>query len=480
MSSPEIEKMIEEKIAASGNSNLMSDFVRIKKGKVVKGESKRLKYCAFLKERLPAVWKNLSKSTNATNKPTSLPVPPVIKQLLANVNILPSEGENFEMMIDPNEPKDWANMENEQPQENIYNVGSNQPAERIFVPYPRESRAKIPDPSGGKLSKRLLKQIEIKLRRMKKQGVKLPNFKNQSEMYKFVMTQAPQKRKMEPLPSKPVVAPKRMKFGNGNARVPTRTLGGIALASGTRLTASESRQAIRQAENVSNKLTKNMTPESMRKLLISRYAPEKNTLMKNLENKKNYNNVLNVIKRFEIERARVLKNLSETNEPSTSPGKPSSSFTFIRGGPSMTNIVRRARAKPAANRTPAEKRALRFMEASARMKGARSKAPGAIMKVTNRPILMNNSNNNTPPLEPSKSPVSSLESENNNVPNVVKNIDNGKLNINKMNKPDLIKVAKNVYRVAKPGENIPFEKANVEKIRKLIKVGVKKIMKGKI
>lgn len=483
MSSPDIEKFIEEKVAATGNKDLMSDFVRIKKGKMAKGESKRLKYCAFLKQRLPAVWNSLTKKEE--EKPPSVPVPPVIKKLLENVEILPQGDEFFQFMPEENEPRENVNVENE-PVENIYNLGSNQPSQRIFVPYPRESRAKIPDPASGKLSKRLLKTIETKLRRMKRQGVKLPNFKNQAEMYKFVMTKVPEKSLKEPLPRKPFAAPKRLTFEKGNGRKPTLVTGGIALATGTRLTGTESRQALKQAEVMVNKLMKNMSPDAMRVVLLSRYAPGNvNKLMKNLDNKKSYENVLNVVKRFETERARILKNLSETKPVEPTPSKPpSSSFTMIRGNPTLANLARRARAKATANRTPAEKRALKFMEASARMRSRRVKKAGANVKTTERLVLMNsssnsNSNNNSPPpKEMVKSPVSSVNSEP-NLPNVVRNINSGTININKLNREQLVKVAKNVYNVAKPGEKIPFEKANMEKIRKLVKAGVKKIMKGK-
>lgn len=480
MSSPDIEKFIEEKVAATGNKDLMSDFVRVKKGKTVKGESKRLKYCAFLKQRLPAVWSSLTKKKEE-EKPPSVPVPPSIKKLLEGVNILPPGGEVFEFVAEPNESGELGNVENE-PSENIYNAGSNQPAERIFVPYPRESRAKIPDPASGKLSKRLLKTIETKLRRMKKQGVKLPNFKNQSEMYKFVMAKAPEKNVKKPVSSKPVTPPKRLAFAKGNGRKPTMVTRGITLATGTRLTANESRQVVKQAELMANKLMKNMSPNAMRAVLLVRYAPGNvNKLMMNLKNKNSYENVLNVVKRFETERARVLKNLSEV-EPAAGPSKaPSSSFTMIRGNVTLANLARRARAKAAANRTTAEKRALKFMEASARMRGRRSRAV-ANVKTTNRPVLMNsnsNSNSNSPPpINAAKSPVSSVNSEP-NLPNVVRNINSGVINVNTLNREKLLKVAKNVYNVAKPGEKIPFEKANMEKIRKLVKAGVKKIMKGK-
>ena len=69
MSVAQIEKIIEDSVKP--NANLMSDFMRIKKGKVVKGESKRLVYCKFMKDRLRPEWNRVtgSKSPESPESP---------------------------------------------------------------------------------------------------------------------------------------------------------------------------------------------------------------------------------------------------------------------------------------------------------------------------------------------------------------------------------------------------------------------------
>ena len=61
------------------------------------------------------------------------------------------------------------------------------------------------------------------------------------------------------------------------------------------------------------------------------------------------------------------------------------------------------------------------------------------------------------------------------VPRVVRDIKAGTTNLNKLNKPELDKIAKRIYAVTQPGKAIPFEQANKNRVVRLIRLGINKM-----
>jgi len=495
MSLGDIEKLISEAVAS--NSNLSSEFDRIKKGKLAKGVSRRLLYCKFIKTKLGSKWDQLTGKKNspaaAKSPPKGAARSPIIKQF---------NSQNFPFVLETDEsPSEPTNENNKQP-ENIYNGGEFEAPP--FVPYVRESRRKEPDPLAGKPSRTMMVKIDAAIRRAKKSGQTVPEFKNTRNKLMWFQTFKPKngppkpakkptiKRKAEP---RPMMAPvSRMKFAGGNARIPTRQK--IVLAAGTKLSKTEAKEATKLAEQITNKLVKmnKSNVNGLRKVLMNRYAAgNANVTLKKLQNLStfNYASIRNVIRGMEFERAKVLKNLGAPVAPPSPKREAKPSFSMMPRGTNIKEIARRGRSKKVSKQTAEERRAIRVVNAFGEMKKANSKAyqPAVKMFVTQRaPNVNSNSNDENMNGIEVKSVGSSAGSSagstggspkrvspKSTVPRMVRNIKMGKVKLENLNKNKLVNIAKQVYAVARPGNKIPFEQANKNKLQKLIQLGIKKL-----
>ena len=517
MSLGQIEDMI--KGAVASNANLTSEFDRLRKGKVGKGQSKRLLYCKFMKDNLLQKWKEITgkKNSPVAEKPKS-PVKkpatsksPIIKQFNAEnfPFVLETEGEASEP-TNENEPKEA---------ENIYNGNFEQPT---YVPYVRNRRKEV-DPLSGKPSRATILRIDAMIKRAKARGETLPEFKTTRNKLLWATAYKPKNGPPKPV-RRPVVkrANKQpakkpraimaklplMKFSGGNARITTQPK--IVLATGAKLTTSEIKEATRIAEGITDKIAqlKKSNTNGIRKVLMNRYAAgNANATLKKLQNLSNfgYSSIRNVVRAMEFERAKVLKNLSE--KPASPVEKPKQSFSMIPGGPTLANRARSGKAKKAANRTAANRLAISMNEKFAKMRTKRKAAgqPAVKMFITQRgPNVNSNSDSNEnmrgievgsagssagsnrgsagsspkvitqaeakkilqeAKVAPSKQPKRSL----------INNLKNGKINLNSLNKNRLVAIASEVYAKARPGNKIPFDQANKTKLQKLIKLGLKKL-----
>ena len=262
----------------------------------------------------------------------------------------------------------------------------------------------------------------------------------------------------------------------------------------------------------------------LRKVLMNRYAAgNANATLKKLQNLStfNYASIRNVMRSMEFERAKVLKNIGAPIAPLSPKREVKPAFSMIPRGTNIRDIARRGRVKKVANQTTEERRAMRIANALDRMK-AKSKAyqPAVKMFVTQRaPNLNSNSNEEnmggievksvgssagsnagstggspkraspkraSPKRASPKRAISQAEAKKimeeattkplkRPAPRVARNIKMGTVKLENLNKNRLVSVAKQVYAVARPGDKIPFEKANKNRLQKLIQLGIKKL-----
>lgn len=517
MSLGDIEKLISEAVAS--NSNLSSEFDRIKKGKLAKGVSRRILYCKFMKAKLGPKWAQL---TGKKNSPTAAKSPP--KGAAKSPIINQFNAENFPFVLETEEGPAEPTNENDPQIENIYNTEFEAPR---AVPYVRESRKKEQDPLSGKPSPAMMAKIDAMIKRAKARGETLPEFKSTRNKLMWSQTFKPKNGPPKPTkkpaikrkekPPRAVMAPvSRMKINGGNGRVPTKSK--VVLATGTKLSKSESREATKLAEQITDKLTKltKSNTNGLRRILLNRYAAgNANATLKKLQNLNtfNYAAIRNVMRGMEFERAKVLKNLGRPIAPPSPVREVKQSFSMVPMGTNVREIARRGRAKKVANQTTEERRAIRIVNALNKMK-ARTKAsqPAVKMFVTQRaPNLNSNSNEEnvaavevksigssvgsnvgsaggSPKRASPKTPRKLIYTEAKKVmeeaaakplkrpvPRVVRNIKMGTVKLENLNKNKLVTIAKQVYAIARPGDKIPFEQANKNKLQKLIQLGIKKL-----
>lgn len=405
MSLPEIEKMI---MAAVKGTNKEGEFKRYKTA-IPKGASKRLRYCAFIKENLKNVWSKYNKgAAKPANKPKKgpAPVPKAIQEMLKANN-----GMEFGF---EEEAEEMGNMNNGDEREGGNYANNNGNGRMVFQPttWARGSRAVNKDPfKNSKPSRRLLKRVELKLRGMKKRGEKIPELKTQEDMLKFVMLKkpgnvaAPMKRKVRNMdPANMRARVKRMAMPKGISTVATgRVLKGPSMAiavPGTKLSIPE----IRKASELSNKLTDKLMKVGqnrnfMREVIRPNAPVDANRLANRLVALEtfNRNSVRGVIREYELNRAKVLKNIgAPIAKPPQKNNRPGGFAMIVPT--TIREIAKEARNKKVSERTPEEKRALKAMNRLAKMKTAGKRPPKpAGMKImeTTRPLnLLSNSNNN--------------------------------------------------------------------------------------
>lgn len=406
MSLPDIEKMI---MAAVKGTNKEGEFKRYKTA-IPKGASKRLRYCAFIRENLKNVWSQYNKgATKAANKSRKgpSPLPKAIQEMLKANN-----GMEFGF---EEEAEEMGNMNNANEREGGNYANNNSNGRMVFQPttFARGSRVANKDPlKNSKPSRRLLKRVELKLRGMKKRGEKIPELKTQEDMLKFVMLKKPgnvaalMKRKAINIgPANMRARVKRMAMPKGISTMATgRVLKGPSMAiavPGTKLSIPE----IRKASELSNKLTDKLMKVGqnrnfMREVIRPNAPVDANRLANRLVALEtfNRNSVRGVIREYELNRAKVLKNIgAPIAKPAQKNNRPSG-FTMIVPT-TIREIAKEARNKKVSERTPEEKRALKAMNRLAKMKTAGKRPPKpAGMKImeTTRPLnLLSNSNSNS-------------------------------------------------------------------------------------
>lgn len=532
----EIEKMIEGLVAS--NANLSSEFTRLKKGKVPKGESKRLRYCAFIKEKLGSEWNKYSKGKEEAKKAEPAPVPAAIRRMVAA-----AEGEEF--AFNNNNEGELANIENNNGKEGGNYANENNRPMLFTGGFERGRRTVEKDPlKGVKISKPMLRRIQRQIKQMKEAGMNVPNFPNQNAMLRFVMLKKPtiSARKSRPAPRK--TPAKLMSFLEGGTARTARIEAGARVpivSTGTKLSRSE----IRAANALANRMIKAVEmgkndPSFLKEILSSRYPNgDINTIMNRLNKEEtlNYNSIRRVIRPFEMNRAKVLRDLGAPiarPEPPMILGVPGSTVAPLPLAPSgnrpltMAEFIRDIRLKKANERTVSEKRLLKAAQAFARMRRERKiRGQRAAVPVTTvRPISLSSNNNSSNRSNSNvgspvmKSPPISNSNSNSNSPPPVpeKFVEAGKAiaqqrkeaanearrsvlrpiprsltgirvkngivsfrgeNVNSMNKARMVNVAKRMYGYLKPKETIPFENANNAALRRAIKAAAKKILSVK-
>jgi len=379
----------------------------------------------------------------------------------------------------------------------------------------------------------MIAKIDAAIRRAKLRGEKLPEFKTMRNKLMWFQTFKPKngppkpvkkptikRKKSKEAENKPraiMVPVSRMKFNGPNMRVPTQPK--IVLATGTKLSNSEIKEATKFAERITDNLVKlrKSNARGLRNILLKRYAAgNANATLQKLQNLRNFNyaSIRNVMRQMEFERAKVLKNLGSPIAPSAPIKETKPTFSMLPYGPNIRQVARRGRAKKVANQTTRERRAIAFVNALNKMKAKNTAAskPAVKMFVTQRgPNVMSNSNEeNMVGIEvksvgssagssagstggspkraspKSKTVISQTEAKKimeeaaakplkRPVPRVVRNIKMGTVKLENLNKNKLVNIAKQVYAIARPGDKIPFEQANKNKLQKLIQLGIKKL-----
>jgi hypothetical protein len=490
MSLGDIEKLISEAVAS--NSNLSSEFDRIKKGKLAKGVSRRILYCKFMKAKLGPKWAQL---TGKKNSPTAAKSPP--KGAAKSPIINQFNAENFPFVLETEEGPAEPTNENDPQIENIYNTEFEAPR---AVPYVRESRKKEQDPLSGKPSPAMMAKIDAMIKRAKARGETLPEFKSTRNKLVWSQTFKPKNGPPKPTkkpaikrkekPPRAVMAPvSRMKINGGNGRVPTKSK--VVLATGTKLSKSESREATKLAEQITDKLTKltKSNTNGLRRILLNRYAAgNANATLKKLQNLNtfNYAAIRNVMRGMEFERAKVLKNLGRPIAPPSPVREVKQSFSMVP----LNKMKARTKASQ-----PAVKMFVTQRAPNLNSNSNEENLPEVEVKSIGSSVGSNVGSAGGSPKRASPKRASPKSSRKlifteakkvmdeaavakplkRPVPRVVRNIKMGTVKLENLNKNKLVTIAKQVYAIARPGDKIPFEQANKNKLQKLIQLGIKKL-----
>ena len=496
MSLPDIEKLI---MATVKGTNKEGEFKRYKTS-IPKGESKRLRYCAFIKENLKNEWNKYNKGKKPANAPKRgpAPVPKAIREMLG--------GEEFAF---EEEAMEMGNVNNSNEREGgNYGNGSNNEGRMVFQPttFARGARGGNKDPlKGSKPSKRLLKQVETMLRRMKRQGKAIPELKTQENMMKFAMLKKPSnflkpRGGIAKKSRDPRARVRRMALPKGVSTVATgRVLKGPSMATaipGTKLSMPEIRKASNRANALTDKLMKvGQNRNFMREVLRSNAPADANRLANNLSalEKFNRNSVRGVIRTYEMNRAKVLKNIGAPIAKAPAKNLPSGAGFIVPK--SLAELAKNARNKKAAERTPEEKRALKAMERLAKMKTAgkrRFKPEGMEVMASTRPLDLgsnknSNSNSNTSSVRSVRS-VRMMGSNSNSNSNSGVNLNQpivqiegskvmvNRTNVNQMNRRRLQNAARRILAVVRPGtETSLWLNATNDELRRLVKGSAKKM-----
>lgn len=533
-----IEDYIEKKKGTKNGDELRKEFVRAR-------PTKRADLCKFL-EKFEEGRKAIADSVPKENRPAP-PEPKTEMEKMYNMmrkkqennakkNRRMNAGGNF-VMGEESERENSVNNNNGGEREGgNYGNKNNFNMRPAFVPVPRARAKEEKDPMKAKPSRQIQRQVKAKIRAMERAGVKLPNFKgNRTALMKFAMLTpvsagAPKtnnkealKRKREGRVNAKGPRPlKMMTFSGSNsqatARIPTQSK--MVVSTATRLSRAESKAATEAAERVVAGIMAIQMPKAdgmkanyndIKGLLeMSAYGPNAPDVARKIANlnKQNYDSVREIIRRFELNKATVLKNLGAPIVEPEAPREAKASFSMVLGnGEPFSKKIAVIRKKKAGERSAADKRMLRVHERLTAMKAkTRRMKPTYKFSVRNRPMNMENSNNegsnvegNSLNNEGSKMEAilakyeSNSNSNNNGAAraaprpkvNNKKQLRNRfdatnerKLKYNgtpiaNMNKNALVNLATKMYKFIKPGEKIDFSKANKEKVIRLVAAGFK-------
>jgi hypothetical protein len=535
MSVPDIEKLIMAEVKGTDKEG---EFKRYKTS-IPKGASKRLRYCAFIKDNIRGVWNEYNTRPAAAPKRVQVAssVPQVFRDMLSNFNnkrtnvsgnsgipTIPrsrlAAANNSRVMNVGNEDVDmpsWANMNNDEREGGNYANKKNGNARMVFDPttFARGSRVGNGDPfKKSKPSEYLRKLVETKLRRMKRRGETIPPLKTEEDMVKFAMLKKPTNFTKMPSISARAFGNKanlrsrvkRMGMPKGVSNAATRRVARgpsvVVPIGGTKLSVPEIRKATGRADILTNKVMKvGQDREFLREVLASNAPANANSIAIKLAGlaKFNRDSVRAVVRGFEIDRAKVLKNMGAPIAGVTAGNLPSGSSLIVPV--SIAEIARNARKKKVAERTAVEKRALKAMDRLAKLKAARKRRtqPGTVkMTETTRPLNLfsnsnrnsnSNGNSNAGSMRSTKMRMrnsnSNSNSNSNNGPALAQpivKIDGSKVmvnnaNVNQMNKSKLQSAARRILSVVRPGtESGLWLNATNDELRRIVKGGAKKMI----
>lgn len=466
MSIKDIEDLIKNNI--KNDAILESDFKRIKPKK---GESKRLLYCSFMKNKLPTLWSQYNKGKEPVVTPPKAPR----TEAEEIFNTLETLG--FNANVNANE------------QEVNYSGGNEAEEEPRFIPIMR-NRTKVKDPFAGKLAPPLQAKVKTTLSRMKKSGT-LPPFSSLRDQALFVLALNPKEfQKTQPkLPTSKKVT--RVIFPNNNGRRPTKPE--KIKPPKKEFSREQVRTANKFANNVVNTI-RGLNETNMRNVLKNRYPNSNiNTLIKNIMNlgkNAEYGNLRELIRTKELSRM-----VPEGPPPRAKAGP---SFSALPTGVSLENRATEIRKKKVSNRTPRERQILRMVN---RMRSARRGIAGSSVRMSTKAAGANtNSNNNSPKnLAPLPKLLQKANSNNNSnsepeEKNVVRKLllkqsqkvkivgpqtlIEGK-NVNKMTTEELMAAANMLAKKVMPGKKVEFKANNKNRLLRVVKAAAKKYVSMK-
>lgn len=457
MSLKDIENLITNNI--KNDDTLSSEFKRIKPKK---GESKRMLYCAFMKNKLPDLWSKYIKGKEPVAAPPKAAPRTEVDEIFETL-------ENLGFNV------------NEDEKEINYSGGDEAEEEPSVVPTIR-NRRKERDPLAGKMAPALQARVNAKLRQMKRTGTPMPSFSNLRDKAVFVLAVNPKEFKTTQM--KPTAANRvpRMAFATENnemtMRLPTKPQ--KIPPPKKEFSREQVRTANKFANNVVNTI-RGLTENNMRNVLKNRYP---NTNVSAL-----VKDIVNLGKNAEYRNLRELIRTKELSRmvPAGAPSRVGvgASFSALPSGMSLENRAVEIRKKKVANQTPREKQILRMMN---RVRSARrGTAEPAVRMFTRTAGITINSNNNSPkrlaPLpkllqKANNNNSSDSEPEEKNVVQKVKIVGpqtfiRGK-NVNAMTSDELLVAAKMLANKVMPGKKVDFKANNKSRLQRVVKAAAKK------
>ena len=470
MSLKDIEDLIKNNI--KNDDTLASDFKRIKPKK---GESKRLLYCGFMKDKLPNLWSQYNKGKEPVVTPSKVPR----TEAEEIYNTLENLGFTVNVNANTNE------------KEINYSGGDEAEEEpRVVIPTMR-NRTKVKDPLAGKIAPALQAKVNAKLRQMKRTNIPIPSFGTLRDKALFVLALNPKefKKTQATLPTSKRVT--RITFPIKNNRRPTKPE--KIQPPKKEFSREQVRTANKFANNVVNTI-RGLNENNIRSVLKNRY-PNTNVsaLLKNIMNlgkNAEYGNLRELIRTKELSRM-----VPEGSPPRAGAGP---SFSTLPAGVSLENRAVEIRKKKVSNQTPRERQILRIVN---KMRSARRSTVGPSVRMSTKAAgAITNSNNNSPKnLAPLPKLLQKANNNNNSdseieEKNVVRKLllkqsqkvriigpqtlIEGK-NVNKMTTEELMDAAKMLANKVMPGKKVDFKANNKNRLLRVVKAAAKKYISMK-
>lgn len=460
MSIKDIEDLIKNNI--KNDETLSSEFKRIKPKK---GESKRILYCGFMKNKLPDLWSQYNKG----KEPVATP-PKAAPRTEADEIFETLENLGFNV--------------NEDEKEINYSGGDEAEEQPSIVPSIR-NRRKERDPLAGKMTPALQARVNAKLRQMKRTGTPMPSFSNLRDKAVFVLAVNPKEFKTTQMkPTAPSRVP-RMTFATENnemtMRLPTKPQ--KIPPPKKEFSREQIRTANKFANNVVNTI-RGLTENNMRNVLKNRYP---NTNVSAL-----VKDIVNLGKNAEYINLRELIRTKELGRmvPAGAPSRVGvgTSFSALPSGMSLENSAVEIRKKKVANQTPRERQILRMVN---RMRSARRGTAEPAVRMSTKAVgvtVNRNSNSNSPKtLAPLPKLLKKANSNNNSnsepEEKKVKIVGpqtfiEGK-NVNAMTSDELLAAAKMLANKVMPGKKVDFKANNKSRLQRVVKAAAKKYISMK-